>query len=68
MTVIALMEPEGFEADVVAVLKPKGDLLDGGGFQIGGKGLAAGHRGVRGRRARKEVAAGVGDAGQGVES
>jgi hypothetical protein len=39
-------------------------LFDGGGFQICGQGLAAGHRGIGRRRTWEQIAAGVGDAGK----
>ena len=53
--------PVGFQAEMLAILEPEGDLFDGGLLEVVGKrGLAWGGRG-----AGEDVAAGVGDAGQG---
>jgi hypothetical protein len=49
--------PEGFEAEALTILKPVGNLLDSGLFEIGRKGRGGG----RGVGAREDVAAGVGD-------
>lgn len=59
LVVIAFMDPEGFEAEVIAVLEPVGDLFDGGLFQIiRERGLAG-----AGGDAGEDVATGVGHAG-----
>ena len=53
----AVVGPDGFEAEFVAVLEPGGDLFEGGVFEIGGKACGTGGVGGIG----EEVAAGVGD-------
>ena len=53
--------PVGFEAEVIAVLEPVGDLFDAGLLEVGGeRGLAGGGGG-----AGEDLAAGVGHAAQG---
>ena len=49
--------PIGLEAEMLAVLEPVGNLLDGGLFQVVGQGDLAGGRSGAG----EDVAAGVGD-------
>ena len=57
----ALMRPAGFEAELVANLKPVGNLLDGRLFEIGRKGILARARNVAG----DDVAAGECNASKG---
>jgi len=57
--VFAVGGPARAETELVAFLEPKGDLFDGGLFEVVGEwGLAGARRG-----AGEDVAAGVGDAG-----
>jgi len=57
LLVSAVVGPDCFDAKVVAVLEPAGELFEGSVFEVGGKAGGAGDVGGVG----EEVAIGVGD-------
>ena len=46
----AVVGPDGFEAEFVAVLEPERDLFDDSGFEVCGERVAPGVSGESGRR------------------
>ncbi len=49
LDVCGVEAPLGFDAEPVTVLKPEGELFDGGVFEVGGEGRLAGTRCGAGR-------------------